>query len=113
MKWLRYQRVISLETQVGITSQSNKWANTDARIHRSWDQVPRRSNHPLSHPLGAKFHDHECGVIRCLSQCAKYSQTVDMKNIRQHIAQRKFVIINYMIIETARELAKCLHQTRL
>jgi hypothetical protein len=29
MKWLRYQRVISLETQVGITSQRNKWANTD------------------------------------------------------------------------------------
>jgi hypothetical protein len=29
MKWLRYQRVINLEKQVGITSQRNKWANTD------------------------------------------------------------------------------------
>jgi hypothetical protein len=47
MKWLRYQRVISLETQVGITSQRNKWANTDPRIYRRWDQVPRRSEHPL------------------------------------------------------------------
>jgi hypothetical protein len=41
MKWLRYQRVISLETQVGITSQRNKWANTDPRIYRMGDQVPR------------------------------------------------------------------------
>jgi hypothetical protein len=28
MKWLRYQRVISLKIQVGIISQINKWANT-------------------------------------------------------------------------------------
>jgi predicted phosphodiesterase len=48
MKWLRYQRVVSLETQVGITSQRNKWANTDPRIYRKWDQVPMRSKHPLS-----------------------------------------------------------------
>jgi hypothetical protein len=47
MKWLIYQRVISLETQVGITSQRNKWANTDPRIYRRWDHVPRRSKHPL------------------------------------------------------------------
>jgi hypothetical protein len=26
LKWLRYQRVISLKTQVGITNQRNKWA---------------------------------------------------------------------------------------
>jgi hypothetical protein len=38
-KWLRYQRVISLETRVGITNQRNKWANTDPRIYRRWDQV--------------------------------------------------------------------------
>jgi hypothetical protein len=48
MKWLRYQRVVSLETKVGITSQRNKWANTDPRINRGWNQVPRRSKHPLS-----------------------------------------------------------------
>jgi hypothetical protein len=29
MKCQRYQRVIDLDTQVGITSQRNKWANTD------------------------------------------------------------------------------------
>jgi hypothetical protein len=29
-KWPRYQRVISLQTQVGITSQRSKWANTDS-----------------------------------------------------------------------------------
>jgi hypothetical protein len=28
-KWLRYQRVTSLKTQLGVTSQINKWANTD------------------------------------------------------------------------------------
>jgi hypothetical protein len=48
MEWLRYQRVISLETQVGVTSQINKWANTDPRTYQRWDHVPRRSEHPLS-----------------------------------------------------------------
>jgi hypothetical protein len=47
MKWSRYQRVISLETQVGITSQRNKWANTDPQTYKRRDQVPRRSKHPL------------------------------------------------------------------
>jgi hypothetical protein len=46
MKWLRYQKVISLKIQVGNTNQRNKWANTDPRIYRRWDQVPR-SKHPL------------------------------------------------------------------
>jgi hypothetical protein len=50
MKWLRFQRVISLETQVGTTRQRNKWANTDIRVYRKWDQVPRRSKHPLRSP---------------------------------------------------------------
>jgi hypothetical protein len=27
VKWLRYQRVISLETQVEVKSQMNKWAH--------------------------------------------------------------------------------------
>jgi hypothetical protein len=47
MKWPRYRRVISLEIQVGITSQINKWANKDPREYRRWDQVPRKSKHPL------------------------------------------------------------------
>jgi hypothetical protein len=47
MKWPRYRRVISLEIQVGITSQINKWANTDPKKYRRWDQVPRRSDHHL------------------------------------------------------------------
>ena len=47
MKWLRYQRVISLKIQVGITNQRNKWANMDPQIYRRWEQVPWRSNHPL------------------------------------------------------------------
>ena len=47
MKWLRYQRVISLETQVGVTSQINELVNTNPRTCQRWDQVPRRSKHPL------------------------------------------------------------------
>jgi hypothetical protein len=47
MKWLSYQRVISLKMQVGNANQRNKWANTDPRIYRRWDQVPRRSKHPM------------------------------------------------------------------
>jgi hypothetical protein len=47
MIWLRYQRVISLKIQVGNTNQINKWPNTNPRIYRRWDQVPRRSMHPL------------------------------------------------------------------
>jgi hypothetical protein len=43
-----YQKVISLKIQVGNTNQRNKWANTDPQIYRRWDQVPRRSKHPLS-----------------------------------------------------------------
>jgi hypothetical protein len=47
MKWIRYQRVISLKIQVGNTNQRNKWANTDPRIYQRWNQVPRRSKHSL------------------------------------------------------------------
>jgi hypothetical protein len=46
MKWLRYKIVISPEKQVEITSQRNEWANTDSRIYRRWDQVPRRVGIP-------------------------------------------------------------------
>jgi hypothetical protein len=35
MIWLRYQRAISLETQVGVKSQINKWANTDVTVWES------------------------------------------------------------------------------
>jgi hypothetical protein len=49
MKWPRYRRVISLEIQVEITSQINKWVNTEPRMYRRWDQVPRRSKHPHKH----------------------------------------------------------------
>jgi hypothetical protein len=47
MKWLWYPKIISIETQVGITSVQNKWANRDVLTYRRWDQVPRRSKHPL------------------------------------------------------------------
>jgi hypothetical protein len=48
MEWVRYQRVISFEKQVGIASQKNKWANMEPRIYWRWDQVIRSSEHPLS-----------------------------------------------------------------
>jgi hypothetical protein len=47
VKWIRYQRVISIKIQVGNTNQTNKWANRDPQIYRRSDQVPWRSNHPL------------------------------------------------------------------
>jgi hypothetical protein len=47
-KWLRYQGVISLETQVGIINQRNQWVNTDPRTYWRWGQVPRMSKHPLA-----------------------------------------------------------------
>jgi hypothetical protein len=52
MKWLRYQRMISLKTQVRITRQRYKWVNTNPPDIPEWDQAPRRSKHPLkiSHP---------------------------------------------------------------
>jgi hypothetical protein len=53
MEWPRYRRVISLEIQVGITSQINKWANTDPRKYRRWDQVPRTYN---VHKIRTKRH---------------------------------------------------------
>jgi hypothetical protein len=47
IKWLRYQRVVSLKIQVGNTNQRNELVNTDPRIYRRCNQVPRRSKHPL------------------------------------------------------------------
>jgi hypothetical protein len=38
------------------TNQRNKWANTDPRIYRRWDQVPRRSKHPLLTGRAALFN---------------------------------------------------------
>jgi hypothetical protein len=53
MKQLSCQTVVSVETQVGNTSQRNKWANMDPR--RS-DQVHRRRKHPL--PTGHTDQSH-------------------------------------------------------
>jgi hypothetical protein len=44
MKWPKYQRVISLETHVGFTSQR---ADTDPLTYWGWDHVPRRCKHSL------------------------------------------------------------------
>jgi hypothetical protein len=87
-EWLRYQRVISLETQVGVTSQINKLANTDPR---RWYHVPRRSKHPLStghtrREPGSIIMNVELSAV-CQSQCAKYDLTNTMKNVRQHMTQ--------------------------
>jgi hypothetical protein len=73
---------MSLETQLGITSQRNKWANTDTRIFRRWDQVPRRSKHPLS--TGQTHREPSSMIMNaelsavCQSQCAKYGLTIGM-----------------------------------
>jgi hypothetical protein len=88
-RWLRYQRVISLETQVGVTSQINRWANTAPRTCWRWDQVPRRSMHPLltghtRHEPSSMIMNAELSAV-CQSQCAKYALTIGLKNVRQHI----------------------------
>jgi hypothetical protein len=70
-KWQRYHRVISLQTQVGITSQKNKWANTDPRIYRRWDQVPRRSKHPLS--TGHACHEPSFMIMNAALSAVKVS----------------------------------------
>jgi hypothetical protein len=50
MTWLRYQRVISLETQVGITSRRNKWVNTDPRIYVGGVSIPISTCHTHREP---------------------------------------------------------------
>jgi hypothetical protein len=84
---LKHLFSLMFETHIGITSQRNKWANTDPRTYLRWDQVPW-SKHPMStgHTRCnlAQFLDHECEVIRCQSQCAKNGLTIIMKNVRQH-----------------------------
>jgi hypothetical protein len=88
MKWLRYQRVISLEPQVGITSQRNKWANTDPGYTGGGIKslggvsIPCQPVTPAGSPVQ---YDHECEVIRC--QCAKYDLIVGMENVRQYMVQ--------------------------
>jgi hypothetical protein len=59
-KWLRYQRVIGLESQVEITSQRNKWGNTEPLIYQRWDQVPRKSKH---HLLTSHTHSEPSSMI--------------------------------------------------
>jgi hypothetical protein len=41
-------KIPKIEEAVEIASQRKKWVNTDPRIYRRWDRVPRRSKHPLS-----------------------------------------------------------------
>jgi hypothetical protein len=96
MIWLRYQIVISLETQVGITSQRNNGitrtlGDTGGGIRcLRWVSIPCRPVTPAMSPVSWSW----MRVIRCPSQCAKCSVTISMKNVRQHMAQWKFVIIN-------------------
>jgi hypothetical protein len=71
MKWPRYRRVISLEIQVGITSQINKWANTDPRKYRRWDQVPRRNKHPL--PTGRTRYEPSSMIVNAELSAVKVS----------------------------------------
>jgi hypothetical protein len=66
-----YRRVISLEIQVGITSQINKWANTDSLKYRRWDQVPRRSKHPL--PTGRTRREPSSIIVNAESSAVKVS----------------------------------------
>jgi hypothetical protein len=49
--------------------------------------------------------DHKCGVNRRQIQCAKNGLTIGMKNVRQHMAQQKFVMVD-LIIEMTIELVK-------
>jgi hypothetical protein len=71
MKWPRYRGVISLEIQVGITSQINTWANTDPRKYRRWDQVPRRSKHPL--PTGRTRREPSSIIVNAELSAVKVS----------------------------------------
>jgi hypothetical protein len=71
MKWLGYQRVISLETQVEITSQRNKRANTDPRTYLRWDQVPMRSKHSMS--TGHVRHEPSSMIINAELSAVKVS----------------------------------------
>jgi hypothetical protein len=52
MQWRKYEMAKIPKSEqsrntrlVGITSQKNKWVNTDPRRYRSKDKVPRRSKH--------------------------------------------------------------------
>jgi hypothetical protein len=63
MKWLRYLRVISLEIQVGITN--------DPRKYRRWDQVPRRSKHPL--PTGHTRREPSSIIVNAELSAVKVS----------------------------------------
>jgi hypothetical protein len=48
------------------TNQRYKWANTDPRIYWRWDQVPRRSKHPL-------LIDHTCRELSSMIMNAELS----------------------------------------
>jgi hypothetical protein len=72
--------------------------NTDPRTCWMWDQVPRRSKHLLStgntrREPSSMTMNAELPTV-CQSQCAKYGLTIGMKNVKQHMAQWKFAILN-------------------
>jgi hypothetical protein len=59
--------------QVGNTNQRNKWANTDPRIYRRWDQVPRRSKHPLLSPVPCTILLHVSNMLVKKSNTSSHS----------------------------------------
>jgi hypothetical protein len=82
-KWngyLRYQRAITRELQVGITSQISKWTNTSPRTHQRWDQVPWRSKHPCR-PVASAVCPISKAKINSENQCVQTMQlTIRCKN---------------------------------
>jgi hypothetical protein len=69
-----------LEAHVGITSQRNTGGNMDPRTYRRWDQVRRRSKHPIdrSHPPWAPFQMLKLVVKHCVSS------EVNKKSVVKH-----------------------------
>jgi hypothetical protein len=70
-------------------------ANTDPRAYLMLDQVPTRSKHPLliDHTRREPSSMIMNAELSAAKVCVKYGLTIDMKNVRQHMAQWKFVII--------------------
>jgi hypothetical protein len=78
--------------------------------------VPKRSKHPL--PTSGIRHEPSSIIVNAELSAVKVSihvkcgLTIGMKNVRQHMAQGKFVIMNKIIV-TGIELAKRRNQTRM
>jgi hypothetical protein len=71
MKWPRYRGVISLESEVGITSQIKKWAKTDPWKYRRWDQMSRRNEHLL--PTGRNRREPSSIIVNAELSAVKVS----------------------------------------